>query len=428
MTEREILVAALDRDDPAGRAQFLDQACAGDTVLRRRVEALLHSPEMTAAFLKDTATRRPCAGREALTFLAPAQKPGSLGRLDHYEVLAVVGKGGMGVVLKAFDERLQRVVAVKVLAPHLADSDTARQRFVREARAAAGVMHDHVIGVHAVEDAGPAPYLVMEFVDGPSLEGHLNRHGPPPTREVLGIGLQLAAGLDAAHKQGLVHRDIKPANVLLAEGGRRVKITDFGLARAVDDASLTQSGYVTGTPDYMSPEQANGRPVDHRSDLFSLGSVLYALCTGRPPFHASSAMAVMKRVSEDTPRPSREVNADVPAWLEALIARLHAKDPADRFQTAAEVAELLSRRLAELQQPNPAVPPEPEGATRTWREVGPRRLRSLLRPAFLLLLAPLLIGVTAGAVILLNQANRPAHDNRPAQAGPPVARGAGSPG
>src|SRR5262249_17857567 len=150
-----------------------------------------------------------------------------------------------------------------------------------------------------------------------------------------------AAGLAAAHAQGLVHRDVKPANILLENGVERIKITDFGLARAVDDASLTQSGLIAGTPAYMSPEQANGDHIDHRSDLFSLGSVLYTLCAGHAPFRASTTMAVLKRVCEDSPRPLREINSEIPAWLAAIIAKLHAKDPASRFQTAAEVAELL---------------------------------------------------------------------------------------
>jgi serine/threonine protein kinase/WD40 repeat protein len=420
MTERDIVIGALDRDDPAERAAYLTQACGGDTGLRQRVEALLRSHETTPTVLKNTAAEQPGDVRQALTFLAPTRKPGSLGRLDHYEVLAVVGKGGMGVVLKAIDEKLQRVVALKLLAPHLSDSDNARQRFVREARVAAAVSHDHVIGIHAVEDAGPVPYLVMEFIEGPSLESHLQRHGPPPIEEMVRIGQQIALGLDAAHKQGLVHRDIKPANVMLAGSSLRIKITDFGLARAVDDTSLTWSGFVAGTPDYMSPEQADGRPVDHRSDLFSLGSVLYALCTGQSPFRADNVMAVMRRVSEAAPRSPRELNADVPAWLEAVIARLHAKDPANRYQTAGEVAELLGRRLAQMQSPNPATQPQSLEATQPWVQVPPRTGRSRLRRTLLFLLIPLLIGVATGVVILLNRAKQHAGDDQTAQGEPPA--------
>ncbi|HXG11366.1 MAG TPA: family 16 glycoside hydrolase [Gemmataceae bacterium] len=195
------------------------------------------------------------------------------------------------------------------------------------------------------------PYLVMEYVNGISLQDRLDQSGPLELKEVLRIGLQAACGLAAAHKQGLIHRDIKPANILLENGVQRVKITDFGLARAVDDASLTQSGVIAGTPQYMAPEQARGEPVDHRSDLFSLGSVLYAMCTGRAPFRASTTMAVLKRVCEESPRPIREINPDIPDWLCAIIEKLHAKDPADRFHSAGEVAELLAQHLAHLQQP-----------------------------------------------------------------------------
>jgi serine/threonine protein kinase/WD40 repeat protein len=278
-------------------------------------------------------------------------EPGRLGRLGPYEVREVLGHGGMGVVFKAFDLTLQRVVALKVLAAALAASATARQRFVREARAAAAVRHDHVIDIHAVEEAQGLPYLVMEYVAGGSLQERLDRHGPPLLAEIVRIGAQTAAGLAAAHAHGLVHRDVKPANILLDEATSRVKITDFGLARVADDASLTQSGTVAGTPQYMAPEQARGEAVAHRADLFSLGSVLYALCTGQSPFRASGAMATLKRVCEDTPRPIREINPEVPEWLAAVIAKLQAKDPAERFPSAAEVGELLSKHLAHLQQP-----------------------------------------------------------------------------
>src|SRR5205823_15034266 len=207
------------------------------------------------------------------------------------------------VVVRAYDDKLHRVVAIKVLASPLATSSAGRQRFVREARAAAAVTHDNVIDIHAVEDAGPVPYLVMRFIDGPTLQKKLDRTGHLPLKEILRIGLQIAEGLAAAHRQGLVHRDIKPANILLENGVERVKITDFGLARAGDDASLTHSGVVAGTPMYMSPEQAEALAVDHRSDLFSLWTVLYTLCPGRPPLRADSAAAVLKRVAEDDPRP-----------------------------------------------------------------------------------------------------------------------------
>jgi serine/threonine protein kinase len=350
MTEREIFLAAMEQDDPAKRATYLDQVCGADASLRQRVEALLHSHEGATDFMEVPIVEQVAGNSGGLDFLAPSQKPGSLGRLDQYEILEVVGRGGMGVVFRAFDTKLHRVVALKALAPQLATSSAARQRFVREARAAAAVTHDHIIAIHSVEDAGPVPYLVMQFIDGPTLQKKLDRTGQLPLKEILRIGLQIAEGLAAAHRQGLVHRDIKPANILLENGVERVKITDFGLARAGDDASLTHSGVVAGTPMYMSPEQADGLAVDFRSDLFSLGSVLYVMCTGRPPFRAPSPMAVLKRVCEETPRPIREINPELPPWLGELVARLHAKAPGDRFTSAREVADLLARRLAELQQ------------------------------------------------------------------------------
>jgi len=240
------------------------------------------------------------------------------------------------------------------MAQQLATNATARKRFKREAQAVAAVIHDQVVTIHAVEEANALPYLVMQYVAGLSLQQRLDRDGPLELQEILRVGIQTASGLAAAHAQGLVHRDIKPANILLENGVERVKLTDFGLARAVDDASVTQSGVIAGTPMYMSPEQAEGKPVDPRSDLFSLGSVLYAMCTGHPPFRATGTMAVMKRVIEDTPRPIRDINPDVPDWLEAIIAKLHVKKTEERFQTAKEVAELLGQHLAHLQQPSVA--------------------------------------------------------------------------
>jgi hypothetical protein len=303
-------------------------------------------------------------------YLTPTDDPRHLGRLGGYGVVGLIGCGGMGVVLKGFDAALNRYVAIKLLSPQLAASGAARQRFAREARAAAAVVHDNVVAIHAVADAEGLPYFVMPYAQGPSLENRLRRDGALKAVEVARIGMQIASGLAAAHAQGLVHRDIKPANILLEEGVERVTITDFGLARAVDDASLTRSGVIAGTPQYMSPEQAAGMSVDHRSDLFSLGSVLYAMCTGRPPFRADTMIAVLRRVEESRPRPIREINPDIPEWLTRVVEKLHAKDPADRFQTAAEVATLLEGYLAHLTQPTvvsaPALPPPAPRRPRPW--------------------------------------------------------------
>ena len=303
-----------------------------------------------------------------LDFLAPSEDPKTLGRLGEYEVVDVLGRGGMGVVLKAFDPTLSRMVALKVLSPALAASGAARHRFAREARAAAAVVHEHVVAIHAVSSWRGLPYLVMQYISGHSLQERIDRDGPLEVDEVLRIGMQAAVGLAAAHAHGLVHRDVKPSNILLENGVERVKLTDFGMARAADDASLTQSGVLAGTPQYMAPEQALGDGMDHRADLFSLGSVLYAMCAGRPPFRAETTMAVIRRVCDDRPRPLREVNPDVPSWLAAIIAKLHAKDPARRFQSATEVAEVLGAHLVRLRQPD-------ESPSKAARSAGPVRSR-----------------------------------------------------
>ena len=400
MHEREIFLAALDKD-PADRAAFLNEACAGDTALQRGVETLLRLHPESNRFLDLPAVEQFAAGREndaaVLSFLAPSDEPGSLGRLDHYEVLEVVGRGGTGVVLRARDTKLSRVVAVKVLAATLAASGTARQRFAREARAAAAVRDEHVVAIHAVRDDATVPYLVMEFVDGCNLETLIRRGGPLEVKEVLRIGMQIASGLAAAHKQGLVHRDVKPANVLLENGVQRVKLTDFGLARAADDASLTQSGLIAGTPLYMAPEQAAGEPIDPRTDLFSLGSVLYELCAGRPAFRAPSTVAVIRRVCDDAPRPIRDLNPDVPEPLCRLIGRLHAKKSADRPASAAEVADLLAGVLAELQGQGAAVfPSASTAAPRAPRRVGSSRRWAWAAAAAVLLFAGLGLGESTG--------------------------------
>ena len=226
------------------------------------------------------------ARQSVLAFLDPTDDPRHIGCLGVYPIFEIIGRGGMGVVLKAADPALGRVVAIKVLAPELSYLGSARLRFAREARAAASIAHEHVVAIHAVDSWKGLPYLMMQYVPGTSLQGRIESDGPLAVEAILRIGMQVASGLAAAHAQGLVHRDIKPANILLENGIERVRITDFGLARAADDASLSQSGVAAGTPYYMAPEQARCECVDPRADLFSLGGVMYAMCTGHPPFRA----------------------------------------------------------------------------------------------------------------------------------------------
>ncbi|MDB5389859.1 MAG: prkC 7, partial [Planctomycetaceae bacterium] len=194
----------------------------------------------------------------AVDFLAPASSADAIGRIGEIDILEVIGRGGMGVVLKGYQAELKRLVAVKVLAPHLAVSGPARQRFAREAQATAAILHPNVVPILTVHSTGKLPFLVMPFLDCESLQQRISRQGALELVDVLRIGMQTAQGLAAAHVQGIVHRDVKPANILLEKGVDRVMLTDFGLARAIDDASITRTGLIAGTPQYMSPEQARG--------------------------------------------------------------------------------------------------------------------------------------------------------------------------
>jgi WD40 repeat protein/tRNA A-37 threonylcarbamoyl transferase component Bud32 len=352
-------------------------------------------------FLEVPAPEQLAKAEEALTFLAPPREPGGLGRLDHYDVLEVVGRGGMGVVLKARDNKLQRVVALKVLAPRLAASRPARERFVREAQAAAAVRDDNVVAIYAVSEDGPVPYLVMEYICGVTLEQRIKQGKALELKEILRIGMQLAAGLAAAHAQGLVHRDIKPANILLENSIQRVKITDFGLAHVAADTGATLGGALAGTPLYMSPEQARGGPTDHRTDLFSMGSVLYTLCAGLVPFQADTTAEVLDRVRADAPQPLREINPHVPAWLCGLVDKLHAKDAGARPASAREVADLLEGQLALLQQPSlTQMPSAGLAASATAAPADRRPKRFSRRVTLVVCVLGLLAALTALAILL----------------------------
>jgi WD40 repeat protein/tRNA A-37 threonylcarbamoyl transferase component Bud32 len=422
MTEREIFLEALDCEDSAARAAYLDAACAGQPALRQRVEQLLRCEREDPTYLNVPVMEQLAAAEDSLAFLGPGAEPDSLGRLDHYEVLHMVGRGGTGVVVKARDTKLQRIVAVKALAPWLAASDAARQRFVREAQAAAAVRDDNVVAIYAVSEDSRVPYLVMEYICGLTLEQRLQQDKALQLTEILRIGMQTAAGLAAAHAQGLVHRDIKPANILLENSIQRVKITDFGLAGVAADAGTgtTAGGALAGTPLYMSPEQARGETTDHRTDLFSLGSVLYTLCAGRSPFQADTTLEVLRRIRVDTPQPVHQINPDVPEWFDGLIGRLHAKEASARLASAREVADLLGGQLALLQQPSLHAPPSavPVGS------VQPAHRPRGVWPSRRLILAMCLAGLLVAAVALLliwwrrGLESRDGGENRPAKSAP----------
>jgi HD-like signal output (HDOD) protein/tRNA A-37 threonylcarbamoyl transferase component Bud32 len=262
--------------------------------------------------------------------------------LGEYEVFQLLGRGAMGVVFKAFEPSLKRNVAIKMLAPELATSELARQRFAREARAAAAIQHDNVVAIHAVREAVGIPYLAMEYVRGCCLETRVQQHGPMPIPLFVSAAKQLAAGLGAAHARHIVHRDVKPANILIEDETGRIKLTDFGLARVGDDAALTTDGALIGTPFYMAPEVIEGVPATPASDLFSLGGVFYMMATGRVPFAGQTVAAVFNAVTAAAPVPPRRLRPNLPEWLEQLTLRLLRKKPSERFPDTAAVAAVLA--------------------------------------------------------------------------------------
>jgi tetratricopeptide (TPR) repeat protein/tRNA A-37 threonylcarbamoyl transferase component Bud32 len=332
-------------------------------------------------------------------FLRPAEHADEIGRLGPYRVLEVLGSGGMGIVFRAEDVRLRRLVALKVMKPVLAAEDTSRRRFLREARLAGAVRHDHIVTAHEVGEDGGVPFLAMQLLRGESLEDRLGRDGRLPMAEVLRLGRQAAEGLAAAHARGLVHRDVKPSNIwledcsdgqLAATGGPpvapefRVKLLDFGLARSGDsETRLTDLDALIGTPGYMAPELAGGDRVDHRCDLFSLGCVLYRACTGQLPFPGEDAMAVLLAMAEADPKPPHAIDAELPPRLSDLILALLAREPAGRPPSAVAVAEALE----DIGKGVPVSPAGPGSVAPRGRRPGRRRLAAVVLLVGVLLLA-----------------------------------------
>ena len=298
--------------------------------------------------------------------LDPPEAEGELGRLAGYRVLRVLGAGGMGVVLAAEDPRLLRRVAIKMMDGRLAAHEDYRLRFLREARAAAAIEHPHIVAVHQVGEHRGFPFLAMQLLEGESLEQRVARAGRLPLAECLRIGRETAEALAAAHRRGLIHRDVKPANIWLQSPGGVVKLLDFGLAHFVEnEARMTQTGLVLGTPSYMSPEQARGEVAGLPSDLFSLGAVLYRMTTGREPFGGANTLAVLTALAIEPPTPPHELNAAIPPAFSDLIVRLLAKRPVDRPASAEAVADQL-RAIAAGEADPKVQQAAPGSRQRTW--------------------------------------------------------------
>jgi serine/threonine protein kinase len=316
---------------PEQRGRFLEVAVAGDEELKREVEALLAS-----------ADRADSSGRleriVAAAFDLPRAPAGKPRTGDRYELLEKLGGGGMGVVYKAREQSSGRLVALKFLSESLAEDPVIRRRFHREARAAAALEHPNIGAIHGVEEQEGRLFLVMPFYGGGTLKQRIAA-GPLPVSEAVSCAIQVAEGLSLAHGWGIVHRDIKPANLIFADDGS-LKILDFGIAK-VGGEKLTRTGLVLGTLAYMSPEQAGGGTVDHRTDLWALGVVLYEMLAGRPPFSAPSIEQLFRAVRfGETPR-VRDARPEVSEPVQAVVSRLLQREPDRRYPDAGEVAAAL---------------------------------------------------------------------------------------
>jgi eukaryotic-like serine/threonine-protein kinase len=329
---------------PGEREKYLRAACESDQELRARVDSLLRH---------DTAT--------ATDELSSAWTKTDGPRIGPYKVLAKLGSGGMGEVYLAQDTRLDRKVAVKVLPARFATDQERKNRFLRETKVTATFNHPNIVAVYDVGTEGSIDYLVMEYVPGKSLDQVIPSDGLKIKR-ALTLAVQIADALDRAHAAGIIHRDLKPANVIIAESGV-AKVLDFGIAKHFGASSPvtmeTQDGAILGTAAYMSPEQAQGKPVDARSDIFSFGSMLYEMLTGRRAFHRESAASTLSAVLNDNPPEASTIADDVPHEVNAVINRCLAKSPSDRFQTISEVKRALQSILNGIESGKPKIAPAP---------------------------------------------------------------------
>jgi eukaryotic-like serine/threonine-protein kinase len=259
-----------------------------------------------------------------------------------YEIASLLGQGGMARVFQGTDRVLDRTVAIKVLSPQFADDDQFVARFRREAQAAAGLNHPNIVGVYDTGDQADVHFIVMEYVEGRTLRDVIRADGPLLPERAAEIGEAVARALSSAHQAGLVHRDIKPGNIMLTREGE-VKVMDFGIARTSTGDTLTQTAAILGTASYLSPEQAQGLSVDTRSDIYSLGCVLYEMLTGRAPFIGDSPVAIAYMHVKEDPVPPSRLNQDVPPTLDSVVLKCMAKNPANRYESAEELRADLER-------------------------------------------------------------------------------------
>ncbi|WP_339749013.1 serine/threonine-protein kinase [uncultured Rubinisphaera sp.] len=365
------------------REAFLQEKCGDDLTARQRLDKLLHAVDHATDFLEEPAVaqidvaeileseEKAAAMSEQsendpsnqnFKFLKPSEDPEVMGLIDRFEVRSVVGKGGMGIVFKARDPELDRIVAIKVLhedkIPPFALA-ASRKRFIREARSMATFHSDYVIRVHEVQKDNQPPFFAMEYIHGKSLQQKIDKEGPLEVEDMLRIGIEIASGLVAAHESPnkLVHRDIKPANILLENGIERVKIVDFGLAKdSLDNSNdiTSSNGEILGTVPFMSPEQAQSRIVDTRTDLFSLGATLYCMATGYPPFRGNNLTKLLHKVVSEDPIALNNVRPELPPGFCEIVSRLMQKRPDKRIQSASEIVSLLKDELTQVQEPQAA--------------------------------------------------------------------------
>ncbi len=333
--------------EPERRAAFLAEACSGDETLRQEVESLFGYEAQRGGLIDQPALEI------AAQTLAKEQAGSPVGQnLGHYRILSLLGKGGMGEVYRARDTKLDRTVALKLLPAELAANQERMRRFVREAKAASALNHPHVATIYEIGEGDGISFIAMEYIEGQTLAAEINGR-PLDAAKIIEIGIQVADALDEAHSKGITHRDIKPANLMLTPRGQ-VKVLDFGLAKVAHSAGLdemsqlstlteTTPGVVMGTVAYMSPEQALGHEVDQRTDIFSVGAVIYEMATGQQPFRGATASETIDRILHAQPEAIAHFNDQAPAELERIVGKCLEKEREARYQTAAEVRDDLTR-------------------------------------------------------------------------------------